>query len=414
MIDQDGYADRASSRKIFLIFASAYILSYAFRSINAVIAPSLIIDLQLSASDLGLLASAYFLTFALMQLPVGMLLDRFGPRRVEALLMLFAVLGSGLFAVADSFLTLWLARALIGIGVSACLMAAVKAYASYFRPHLQASMSSWMLMTGSMGALMVTAPVDAALPIIGWRGVFAVMSVMCLLAAANLWWRMPRLSKPQRVSTWPELMAGYKQVFGHRHFWRIAPLAIFQQGGFMAFHGLWMGPWLTKVHGLSTGQTAQALFWFSAVLMTGYFALGFVTKAIAKRGKDEDVVMLWGVAMALLLAGVQSMTAGGLGLAGWLSYAVVLSSAILTYSTVNKPFGKALAGRASTALNLLIFTGAFGLQWGMGVAIDAFRAMGMSEPTAMQYSLRVLVVSQIAAWAWYARPGRATSHLSPA
>ena len=412
VIDQNGYVDTGTAKKIFIIFASAYVLSYAFRSINAVIAPYLIADLQLSASDLGLLAAAYFLMFAFMQLPVGLLLDRFGPRRVETVLMLFAVVGAGLFAVSDHFISLWFARALIGAGVSACLMAAVQAYAWYFPPHLQASMSSWMLMSGSLGALLVTTPVHMVLPSIGWRGVFAVMSGLCLLAALNLWWRMPRIFKPRQQQSWPQLLKGYQQVFSHRHFWRVAPLALFQQGGFMAFHGLWMGPWLTNVHGLSAADTAHSLFLFSAVLMSGYFSLGFITRFIAKRGGDEDKVMLWGVAIALLIAGTQALTGGQLGVAGWLAYALVLSSAIITYSTANKPFPKELAGRASTALNLFIFAGAFCLQWGIGIAIDYFKLQGYDASMAMQLSFSALVVVQALSWLWYARPGRSVSHLA--
>lgn len=407
------YVSGSLAVRMFLIFAAAYVLSYGFRAINAVIAQPLVAELGLSAAQLGLLASAYFLSFALMQLPVGIMLDRYGPRRVEAVLIVAAAAGAFIFAVAESFAWLWIGRALIGIGVSACLMAAVKAYSLYFRPHMQASLSSWMLMAGSLGALTVTTPVEAALPLLGWRGVFAVAGVLCLLACAALWFALPVLFRPQKTQTVREMSQGFSLIFRHPHFWRVAPLAMITQGGFMAFHGLWVGPWFTGTIGLSNAQAAQNMFWISAVLMLGYFLLGFMTRRISKAGGDEDQIMLWGMGLSLVLFAVQIWQGAGSSLWGWLVHALLISSGIMTYATCNKPFPKQLTGRSSTALNLMIFIGAFSIQWGIGLGIDAFQAAGFSASDAMRASLAVLWLLQLGSWLWYARPGRATSHLGP-
>jgi predicted MFS family arabinose efflux permease len=407
------YVSGSLAVRMFVIFAAAYIMSYAFRAINAVIAQPLVAELGLSAGQLGFLASAYFLSFALMQLPVGVMLDRYGPRRVEAVLIGFAALGALLFAMADSYSVLWLARALIGVGVSACLMAAVKAYSLYFRPHLQASLSSWMLVAGSLGALTVTTPVEAALPLLGWRGVFAVAAVLCVLAGLALWFALPALFKPQKTQSVTDMAQGYRAIFAHPHFWRVAPLAMITQGGFMAFHGLWVGPWFTNVVGLSNSQAAQNMFWISAVLMLGYLALGFLTRRISKSGGDEDQIMLIGMGLSLILFAVQIVQGGDSSVWGWLVHAFLISSGIMTYATCNKPFPKKLTGRSSTALNLLIFVGAFSIQWGIGLGIDAFTAMGLSSTDAMRLSLAFLWLMQLGSWLWYARPGRKTSHLIP-
>lgn len=407
------YVSGSLAIRMFVIFAAAYIMSYAFRAINAVIAQPLVVELGLSAGQLGFLASAYFLSFALMQLPVGVMLDRYGPRRVEAVLIGFAALGAALFAVADSYSVLWLARALIGVGVSACLMAAVKAYSLYFRPHLQASLSSWMLVAGSLGALTVTTPVEAALPVLGWRGVFGVAAVLCVLAGLALWFALPALFKPQKTQSVAEMASGYRAIYAHPHFWRVAPLAMITQGGFMAFHGLWVGPWFTNVVGLSNSQAAQNMFWISAVLMLGYLTLGFLTRRISKAGGDEDQIMLIGMGLSLIMFALQIFQGSDSSVWGWLLHAFLISSGIMTYATCNKPFPKKLTGRSSTALNLLIFVGAFSLQWGIGLGIDAFTAMGLSSTDAMRLSLAVLWLMQLGSWLWYARPGRKTSHLIP-
>jgi predicted MFS family arabinose efflux permease len=397
------------ARRMFCIFALAYVVSYGMRTINAVIAPDLIADLQLSASQLGLLASAYFLTFALMQLPVGLLLDRFGPRRVDALLMLITASGSLLFAYADSFALLWLGRALIGVGVSACLMAAVQAYALYFKPHLQGSMSSWMLTAGSVGALLVTTPVHYALPVLGWRGVFVVVAVVCMVASAALWWGLPRLPFPGKGTPLAQLLPGYMTIFRSAHFWRVVPLATFVQGGFMAFSGLWMGPWLQKVQGMDAAQTAGALFWFSLCLMLGYLLTGVLARRLSLRGRGVAPLIVVGVGSSFALLFAQVLTEGGLGMWGWMLWAFLCSGSIVTYSWCNEPFPKTLAGRSSTALNLFIFLGAFGVQWGIGIGVDAYVAGGLSQPAALERVMLEVSVLMLLSFLWFVRPGLANS-----
>lgn len=397
------------ARRMFWIFALAYMVSYGMRTINAVIAPELVADLKLSASQLGLLASAYFLTFALMQLPVGILLDRFGPRRVDALLMLVTAVGSVLFAWADTFGLLWIGRALIGVGVSACLMAAVQAYALYFKPHLQGSMSSWMLMAGSVGAILVTTPVHYALPVLGWRGVFLVVAAMCVVASAALWWGLPRLPFPGKGTPFSQLLPGYLTIFRSAHFWRVAPLATFVQGGFMAFSGLWMGPWLQKVQGLNAAQTASALFWFSVCLMLGYLLTGVLSRRLSLRGRGVTPLIVVGVGSSFILLFAQVWTGGSLGMWGWMLWAFLCSGSIVTYTWCNEPFPKALAGRSSTALNLFIFLGAFGVQWGIGIGVDAYVASGFTQEAALERVMLELSVLMLLSFLWFVRPGLAYS-----
>ncbi|HEY1059620.1 MAG TPA: MFS transporter [Limnobacter sp.] len=399
--------------RVFVIFASAYMLSYAFRAINAVIAKPLVQELGLSASQLGLLASAYFLSFGLMQLPVGLMLDRYGPRRVEATLMIFAALGALWFASADSFAGLWMGRALIGIGVSACLMASIKAYALYFKPHLQASMSSWMLMAGSLGALSVTTPVEALLPVLGWRGVFVAAAVLCVAASLTLWFVMPTLFKPQKAESVGDMAKGFKVVFRHPHFWRVAPLATLTQGGFMAFHGLWVGPWFTDVVGYTNAQAAQNMFWISAAMLVGYFLVGQGTRTLTRRGADEDLILVIGLGAAILIFASQLLLGGQSHLLGWLLHGFTVATGIMTYTTCNKPFPRQLTGRSSTALNLLIFAGAFSVQWGIGLGIDFFQYLGLEKVSAIRVSLGVLCGLQVISWVWFVRPGRRQSHLIP-
>jgi predicted MFS family arabinose efflux permease len=406
-VGEDGeshvYVGGRLALRMFALFASAYVLSYAFRAINAVMAEPLTQELRLSSADLGLLASGFFLTFALMQLPVGILLDRYGPRRTEVSLLGVAAIGALIFSLADSFFWLWIGRAMIGVGVSACLMASVKAYSLYFRPHMQASMSSWMLMAGSLGALAVTTPVEAVIPFIGWRGVFLLMAILCVVAMVILWFGLPVLFSPQKTESLSVMVQGYREVFNHRHFWRVAPLAAVTQGGFIAFQGLWIGPWLTRVTGLSNSQAAQSMFWISLVLMIGYFLLGVVTRRVAKAKGDEERIMQIGLAITLVLTAWQVFMGIHSSLWLWLIQALFLASGIMTYSICNRAFPKRLTGRSSTALNLLIFVGAFLIQWGIGLGIDCFMFAGLSEVNSFRATMTLLLCLMTLSWFWFIR-----------
>ncbi|MFC1674033.1 MFS transporter, partial [Pseudomonadota bacterium] len=161
--------------RVFVPFALGYFLSYLYRVVNAVIAPELVGELALDASALGLLTAAYFLTFAAFQLPLGILLDRYGPRRVEAALLVFAALGAALFAWAPDTNTLILARALIGFGVSACLMASFKAFIMWFPIERIPLINGLQLAAGGLGALVATQPVEMMLDFTDWRGVFWIL-----------------------------------------------------------------------------------------------------------------------------------------------------------------------------------------------------------------------------------------------
>jgi MFS family permease len=144
--------------RVFLPFTAAFFMAYLFRSINALIASDLSAELALDAADMCLLTSVYFLTFAALQVPVGIWLDRYGPRRVEATLMLFAVAGALLFSMLKGFAVLTLSRALIGLGVAAAFTGGLKAIAQWFRKDRVSTMNGYLLMLGALGALSATSP----------------------------------------------------------------------------------------------------------------------------------------------------------------------------------------------------------------------------------------------------------------
>jgi predicted MFS family arabinose efflux permease len=270
--------------RIFITFSLGYFISYAYRGINLALAPDLQAELGLTATDLGVLTSVYFVAFGACQLPLGMALDRFGPRRIDAALLVVAAAGAALSSLAQDLAGLVWGRLLIGIGVSACLMAALKAVTMWFPADRVPALNGAVFAIGGLGAVAAAAPVERALGVTDWRGVFAVLAGATLLLAAVL-----PLAVPERRLDQPDLglraqVAGVRAVLGSRLFWRVAPLTMVSQGAFMAVQGLWAGPFLRDVHGMDRAQAADAVALMGLGMSAGYLAMGLVGRGLAARG----------------------------------------------------------------------------------------------------------------------------------
>jgi predicted MFS family arabinose efflux permease len=389
----------ARAARVFACFALGYLLSYALRSINAVIAPSLLAELGMSNADLGLLSSAYFVAFGCMQLPLGIWLDQYGPRRTEAALLLCAALGAVVFATSTSLAGLWLGRALIGIGVSACLMAALKAYRQWYALEQQAQLASWMLVAGTAGALTATLPVTLALPLIGWRGVFWIVAALLLLTAAAIFFllRATEASFTPATPTASAADGGYRSIFGNAYFWRMGMLGLVNHGIFFALQTLWAGPWLMTVLGKTQQQTGQILFAFNLVLMLSYLALGWSAPRLLARGWNVHRLIGCGIAGMLLAQGAMLLTSAPGAWLLWLALALCVPVTTLVQSHVGMAFPAALAGRANAAYNLQLFIGAFVTQWGFGVLVDVLKAQGAGAVDAFRIALGLAIGLQAAA-----------------
>jgi predicted MFS family arabinose efflux permease len=395
---------------IFGVFALAYWLSYALRAINAVLGVPLQTELGVDSAQLGFLSSMYFLTFASMQLPLGMLLDRFGPRRVETLLLAIAAAGCIAFAWAQSFTTLCVARAAIGVGVSACLMAPYKGYRLWFAESWQAPLSSWMLMVGTAGALTATIPVEWAMASLGWRGIFCLIAALLALAGLLQWWVLPRPPAAHtHLAPAPETLAvqwaGFLQILRGQTFWRYAPPAIVIHGGFMAIQGLWAGPWMREVEGKNGAETAHALFVMGIGLLISYFCLAWVSRWMVRHHLPLSRAMAIGMALSLVfLSGIifpPVPLSSFAQLVLWVAYAVSASIMSFGYTAINMSFPAHLTGRTSTALNFMIFLGAFLLQWGLGAALEVFKTNGVALTQAYRYSFAGLLALQTLALLWF-------------
>ena len=404
--------DRLSTRVavlVFLAFALTYFFSALMRAVTATLSPTLSAEFDLSASDLGLLAGGYFFGFALTQLPMGHWLDRHGPRRVVLGFLVMAVLGCAAFALAESFAGLLASRVLVGMGVSACLMAPLTGFRRWLDPATQLRANSWMLMTGSLGMVASTLPVQWLLPHIGWRGLFwalaaATLVCMAVLALTAPAWRQPA-SVPDPGSA-DAVAPGYGIVWRHPYFQQLLPLGLVNYGGMIAVQTLWAGPWMVKVGGQTPAQAAAGLFGINLSMLTTFWIWGLVSPHLARRQIRPEDLIAWGQPLSLAL--LLSIVLMG-GQAGWVMWALFCTTS--TVVTLSQPaIGMALppqaAGRGLSAFNLAIFLGVFLVQWAIGLLIDAFSLTGWSEPDRFRAAILVFALACVLAYARFWRAWR--------
>ena len=394
--------------RVFLPFALGYFLSYLYRVVNAVIAPDLVADIGLDAATLGLLTSAYFLTFGLFQLPLGILLDRFGPRRTEAALLLFAALGAVVFASAGSASGLTIGRALIGLGVSACLMAAFQAFVLWFPRERLPLVNGLQMAAGGLGALAGTAPVEVALQLTSWRGVFVLLAMATVAVALVIFVVVPERRVAGGGTSVRAQLRGVAAVFSSRVFWSITPWTVAQQVTFLSVQSLWVGPWLRDVAGLDRVTVATYLAFVAAAMIAGFVILGTVAERLSRRGIRPMSVAAVGMTIFMLLLAAIAFEWTPFVLQTWMLFGFFGTTSIIPYAVLAQSFATELAGRVITGLNLLVFLGAFSAQWGMGALIDLWprTASGGYAPAGYRTALLVMLAIQIIAMIWYVLASR--------
>jgi len=393
---------------IFLAFEFAFFLSSLLRAITATISPSLTSEFNLSAQDLGLLAGGYFLGFALTQWPLGRWLDRYGPKRVILSFLTVAVVGCLAFSLANSFHALLLARVLCGVGVSACLMAPLTAYRRWFSTHTQLRTNSWMLMTGATGMLTATMPVQWLMPIWGWRPLFVILGGLVLTAMALValvvptWQNHP--SHAEQAALRKDDDGSYRMIWRSPYFWRVVPIGFFCHGGMVAFQTLWAGQWMTQVAGWSATEAASGLFAINLGMLISFWLWGLITPHLATSGLRIETLISGCLPLTLVtLAGMAWYgSAIGSGAAAALTLFCVGSSVVsLVQPAVGLAFPAHLAGRALSAYNLVILTGIFCVQWGIGLAVDAGQTMGWTSVASYQVALASFTVCSLLSWLYF-------------
>jgi predicted MFS family arabinose efflux permease len=384
-----------------LPFGLGYFLSYLFRAVNAVVAPDLVRELKLDAGQLGFLTAAYLLAFSLFQLPLGVLLDRYGPRRVQAALLGLAALGALLFALGESTLTLTLARALIGLGFAGGLMSSLKAVVVWVPESRRALGSACVMSLGALGLMVSTAPTQWAVAMVGWRMVFLALAAVTAVVALILLLVVPR---PDATAAPAPIGAQFKTMWSimcDPAFVRLAPLLGLSAGTHIAIQTLWAGPWWRDMSGLDPAGVAQQLLIMAGAFFVGILGTGWVVDRLNRRGISTLDIMLaflsvFFLAQALIVFDLVRLPA-------WIAFGMLGQVAVLAFPWLAGHFGAQLSGRANSSMNLMIFVTAFIAQWSMGAIIDLYprTASGGFPPEAYRAAFGTFLALEIAGLLFY-------------
>ncbi|KMN09584.1 MFS transporter [Pseudomonas helleri] len=380
---------------IFIPFGLGHFVSYLFRTVNALIYVDLEQELHLPASSLGLLTGVYFLTFAAAQIPLGVMLDRYGPRSVQAPMLLFAVVGSLIFSVSHSELGLIIGRGLIGLGVAGSLMSAIKACAIWLPVERLPLSTACLLSVGGLGAMASTTPLHELLKWISWREAFLILALLTLFVCVIIHLSVPRTYKPKHT-TLAEMSKAVGTLYSSWVFWRLALYSVFAHAIYMSVLSLWMGPWLRDVAQLSDSSMANTLLWGAVAMVAGSLVFGSITDYLQRFGVQPIMVCGTGV---LIFISFQSLMISGLHISPLLiamGFSFFGTSTTMNYAIVAQSVSPELAGRVSSSFNLVVFVLAFILQWLMGEMLSLWPSTGQGHPLeAYQWSLGIMIALQM-------------------
>ncbi len=391
---------------VFLPFAAGYYLSFLFRTLNASISPVLASDFGLGAAETGLLASVYFLVFASAQIPIGILLDRYGPRPVQSVLLVIAVGGTSLFGNADSFAELLVGRALIGLGVAASLMAGLKAIVMWFPSNRVAFVNGGMIMLGSLGAVTATAPTDWLLTWCGWRSLFELLTSATLAVAGLVYFVVPESKGSAKRSSAPSgKPLTLRSIFSDPRFLRVAPLSATCIGTSWALHSLWAASWLADVESIDRQGVVNQLFTMACGISLGALLLGTLADRLRKRGiKAEALLAVFG-ALFMLAELALIMRVPLPSILPWSIVSIMGAATVLSYAIIADYFPVEIAARANGALNLLHFGSAFAIQYGIGLIVNHWAPQDGHYPLdSYQTAFGVSLALQVAALLWFTVP----------
>ena len=393
---------RKQAITVFLVFAFGYFLSCLLRAITATLSPILTSEFQLTAADLGLLAGVYFLGFACMQIPLGYLLDKFGPKKIISSFLLIAFVGTISFALAQSFSSLLVSRILIGVGVSACLMAPLTGYRIWFAENQQQSANSWMLMIASLGFLSSTLPIQLLLPTLGWRWIFGVIAILILISIILMLTFIPKWNLQNNDSKEDSKKSGsLADVWKNKFFISVIPMGLFNYGGLLAIQTLWAGPWMIRVVGYSPLESATGLFWINITMLVSSFLWGLFLPRIINFGFSALKILRFGLPISFLVMFgiiILGSKAGAFYITLFILSSIFLS---VTQPAVGLSFKNHMAGKALTSFNLLIFLGTFIMQWVMGLVIDLVKNFGYTEIIGFKSAFSVFLFLSIISYIFF-------------
>ena len=387
---------------IFIVFALGYFISTLLRAITATISPELVSEFNLTSGELGLLGGGYFLGFATVQIPLGYLLDSKGPRKIVSYFLSLSIVGLILFATAQNLTMLLISRVLIGVGVGACLMGPLTAYRIWFQDETQQRANSWMLMVGAIGMLSSSLPVQFFLPIIGWRAIFLSLALLTLACIILIVIFIPKW-QPKSIDNKHLNESKLSTVWKNPLFKSLVPMGFFSYGGLFAIQTLWAGPWMIRVSGYTPEESAQGLFIIYLCMLISFLVWGYFVPKFSKNVNDAIRLLKIGAPLSLCVLMLIIYLGPKAGSIHWALFIVSSIFLSLTQPAVGMAFSLSNAGKALTSFNLLIFIGAFFIQWIIGLIIDAGIAFNLSEIDSFKVAMTFVLITSLLSYLFFLR-----------
>jgi MFS family permease len=387
---------------IFIVFALGYFISTLLRAITATISPELVSEFNLTSGELGLLGGGYFLGFASVQIPLGYLLDSKGPRKIVSYFLSLSIVGLILFATAQNLTMLLISRVLIGVGVGACLMGPLTAYRIWFQDETQQRANSWMLMVGAIGMLSSSLPVQFFLPIIGWRAIFLFLALLTLACIILIVIFIPKW-QPKSIDNKHLNESKLSTVWKNPLFKSLVPMGFFSYGGLFAIQTLWAGPWMIRVSGYTPEESAQGLFIIYLCMLISFLVWGYFVPKFSKNVNDAIKLLKIGAPLSLCVLMLIIYLGPKAGSIHWALFIVSSIFLSLTQPAVGMAFSLSNAGKALTSFNLLIFIGAFFIQWIIGLIIDAGIAFNLSEIESFKLAMIFVLITSLLSYLFFLR-----------
>jgi MFS family permease len=401
--------------RVLLPLGAAFFLSNFYRSLNAVLSPYLIADLHLTARSLGLITSVYFFTSAVFQAPLGLFMDRYGPRRVQGALMLLATVGVLMFALGSDVNVLILGRAIMGIGAAGALMTCFQAVVLWFPPVRWPVLNGWIMAAGGLGGLAASLPAEMVLHVTDWHGLMVGAAVVSFLVAVAIYAIVPERRREGPAEGFGAQIHGLGQIYSDRLFWRLAPMLATVAGSNLAFGGLWAGPWLKDVAGLTPDGIGVNLLFFTTLITVGFAISGTLAGWLLRRGVTFMQMIGFGFLVSMA---AQTPLLLPTGAGRWVVMGAIgafSGLAALAYPVLNGHFPASMSGRVNTAVNLFFFCGAFAMQYAVGAIIDLFPqvAPGRYPAAAYQTAFGAMLLIELVSWLWFLVPVRAPRAAAP-
>jgi MFS family permease len=387
---------------IFIVFALGYFISTLLRAITATISPELVSEFNLTSGELGLLGGGYFLGFASVQIPLGYLLDSKGPRKIVSYFLSLSIVGLILFATAQNLTMLLISRVLIGVGVGACLMGPLTAYRIWFQDETQQRANSWMLMVGAIGMLSSSLPVQFFLPIIGWRAIFLSLALLTLACIILIVIFIPKW-QPKSIDNKHLNESKLSTVWKNPLFKSLVPMGFFSYGGLFAIQTLWAGPWMIRVSGYTPEESAQGLFIIYLCMLISFLVWGYFVPKFSKNVNDAIRLLKIGAPLSLCVLMLIIYLGPKAGSIHWALFIVSSIFLSLTQPAVGMAFSLSNAGKALTSFNLLIFIGAFFIQWIIGLIIDTGIAFNLSEIDSFKVAMTFVLITSLLSYLFFLR-----------